>query len=111
MRSTPIQTRKVNAFKHRISVTEEECKRPIFVVRFVERVLLFHAEGALVGQPLNEPDTPGGVQFLKGEDNFLQAWENGDYVCVGGAEVPAEEPSPETQEVAREELPPSQLDA
>ena len=37
-----IKTRNVNAFKDRISVTEEECKRPIFVVRFVDRVLLFH---------------------------------------------------------------------
>ena len=106
-----IRTRKVNAFKDRRTLTEEECNRPIFVVRFVDRVLLFHAEGAQVGQPLDEPDTPGGVQFLAGEDNFLQEWENGYYVCVGGAEVPAEEPIPETQEVAREELPPSQLDA
>ena len=64
-----IRTRMVNAFKDRRSLTEEEFSWPIFVVRFVDRVLLFHAEGAQVGQPLYEPDTPGGVQFLQGEDN------------------------------------------
>ena len=56
------------------------------MVRGDDCVYLFDEHGALIDEAENF--TPGGVQQLEGEDNFLDEWRNGYYKHITSVDSP-----------------------